>query len=319
MRDITGGRPLVFSHIPKTAGTSLRAALREVLQPPVYVEGWDLSLFGGYDGIDDVRSTMRRMIFRGPDELPADASLVAGHIAPATTMARYPEADHITFLRVPQVRVLSQWLHNRALTELDLRHWGSTAQALRLARLPLRDYLQRPMIAPSTDNTITRFLAWPHPRLSERAFIDDRDDEAVLTAARDRLNRFAHVDVVENSAFLGRLSAWLGHDLPRTRLNERTSMPARVRPDLTAELAGEGGQLLDYRTRLDQQLWTQLAEQSLPETDAAALRAASTQQAIERYSEMLRQPSNVPLSRRTAERLYEAALRLDPRRTTAVR
>ena len=244
VRQYGPGNPLVFSHIPKTAGTSLRVALERALQPAVFVQGVDTSLLAGYDDLDAISPAHRAALYLSPDELPADATLVAGHIGPATTMARYPGADHITVLRAPELRILSQWLHGRALTEFNLRHWGPVAEAFRVAWRPLGEFLDHAMLAPNVDNTIARFLAWPHPALSRTAFIDESDDEAVLAAALERLDTFGYVNLVENPAFQEELGAWLGRELPPTRANERTAVPKRRRPDMAVELDGATRELL---------------------------------------------------------------------------
>jgi hypothetical protein len=304
------GNPLVFSHIPKTAGTSLRVALQEALKPAVFVQGVDTCLLAGYDDLDAISPAERAALFLSPDELAADATLVAGHIGPATTMARYPGADHITVLRAPQVRILSQWLHGRALTEFNLRHWGPNAEAFRVAWGPLGGYLQHAKIAPNIDNTITRFLAWPHPALSRTDFIAESDDEAVLSAALDRLDTFGYVNVVENPRFQEELGAWLGRELPVTRANERTTVPKRKRPDMSVELDDRTLELLAYRTRLDTQVWTSVAERVLPDADPGQVLDAALRKTVDRYQEMLRQPAE-PLTLRTAVgRAYEVALKL---------
>ena len=142
MREYSPGHPLVFCHIPKSAGTSLTAALIASLQPERPVVGVDLTLLGGYE-LEGLSAVVQAGIIGSPEDLPADASLVAGHISPGTTMARFPDADHITTLRNPRNRVASQWIHSRALSEFDLRHWGSVGTAFRLGRLPLAEYLQQ--------------------------------------------------------------------------------------------------------------------------------------------------------------------------------
>jgi len=318
MRDYGPGRPLVFSHIPKTAGTSLRAALRQSLQPSVFVEGVDGCLFGGYDDVDDISPAARASLYLAPEELPADATLVAGHIGPWTTMTRYPGADHITVLRTPQVRLLSQWLHSRAVTEFDIRHWGSAAEAFRVGWLPLDDYLRHPMIAPNTDNTITRFLAWPHPLLHKTEFLDEADDDELLAAALARLDSFGFAAVVENPAFMSDLGAWLGRDLPQTRLNERRSVPRRMRPDLVAELASSRA-LLDHRCRIDVRVWEHVARRALPDADPAEVLEGAMGKAVDGYLAMLQEPDDRRPARKAVERLYEVGVRLDPRRRSARR
>lgn len=319
MREYGPGHPLVFSHIPKTAGTSLRSVLQQSLQPAVFVQGVDTALLGGYDNLDAISPVMRAAFYVEPTDLPADATLVAGHIGPGTTMARYPGADHITFLRTPQLRAISQWLHGRSVSEFDLRHWGPASEAFRVARLPLRDYLQHSMIAPNIDNTITRFLAWPHPLLSRTSFIEEAHDDEVLGAALSRLGEFAHVDVVENPAFIAGLGSWLGRELPETRLNERTTVPHKMRPDLAAELGDGTRALLDHRTRLDRAVWEQVVRRVLPDAEPTALLEAAMQQAIERYAAMLTAPREPLTARRAVERVYEVGVRLDPRRRAARR
>lgn len=304
-RAYSPGKPLVFSHIPKTAGTSLGAALEQVLKPEVTVRGIDTALFGGYDDINAVSPVLRPGIFLTPDELPANAGLVAAHIAPATTQERFPGADHITVLRTPQVRLLSQWLHSRGLTELSLRHWGASADAFRAGRKPLKDYLRNDMVAPSVDNTITRFLAWPHPALKRREFISEADDDALVEAAIARLESFAHVNLVENSDFMADLSAWLGAELPATQLNERTSVPPQWRPDLAAELDNESRALLDHRCRLDVRVWDHVAARVMPDWEPEVVRVHAFERAVNRYDEMLLRPYEASPLRRTAEKVFE--------------
>lgn len=320
MREYGPGHPLVFSHIPKTAGTSLRYVLRQVLEPDVFVDGVDNALFGGYFDAADLRGTIRGTLRIGADELPADATLVAAHIAPGTTMARYPGAEHITFLRAPQVRMLSQWLHTRSLSDYDLRQWGRSAEMFRATRAPLREYLRNPMAAPNVDNTITRYLVWPHPLAPQTDFIDPANDDEVFGAALERLTAFAHVDVVENRSFIEDLGAWLGRELPSARLNDRAAMGLRRRPDLDAELDDDTTQLLRHRMRLDDRLWTHVAQRVLPDTDPAQLLSRTVDGAIERYKTMLAAPApKLPAAQRAVEGVYRIGAGLTRRRTGSSR
>jgi hypothetical protein len=314
MRTYGPGNPLVFSHIPKTAGTSLRVALEQALQPAVFVQGVDTSLLAGYDDLDAISPVERAALYLRPEELAADATLVAGHIGPATTMSRYPGADHITVLRAPKVRILSQWLHGRALTEFNLRHWGPNAEAFRIAWRPLREYLDHAMLAPNIDNTITRFLAWPHPALARTEFIAESDDDAVFTAAMQRLDTFGYVNLVENPAFQEQLGAWLGRTLPATRANERTAVPKRKRPDMTAELDEPTRELLSYRTRLDTKVWSAIAARVLPDADPAEVLDGALSKTVDRYQAMLAQPAEPITVRSAVGYAYELATKLRPRR-----
>jgi hypothetical protein len=290
-----------------------------MLKPDIYVRGLDRALVGGYDDLDSVKDSARTPFFFAPEDLDADATLVAGHIAPGTTMPRYPDGDHITLLRAPHTRLISQWLHGRSVSEFSLRHWGPSAEAFRVARLPLSGYVQHTMLAPNVDNTITRFLIWPHPKLSPTAFIDENDDDELFDAAVARLDAFAHVDIVENPDFMTDLGLWLGHDLPHVRLNERTSVPPRMRPDLAAELRGGTREALEHRLRLDNRVWEHIARRVIPNSDPSAVREAALQKTIDRYAAMLDEPAGPITLRRVVERTYEVGVRLDPRRRTAGR
>jgi hypothetical protein len=309
----------VFSHVPKTAGTALRLALEQALQPSVFVQGVDASLLAGYDDLDALSPAERAAVYLSPEDLAADATLVAGHIGPATTLARYPGADHITVLRVPQVRILSQWLHSRALTEFNVRHWGPNAEAFRIGWRPLREYLEHAMIAPNVDNTITRFLAWPHPALARTEFIAERDDEAVLSAALERLDTFGYVNLVENPRFQEELGEWLGRELQPTRANERTTVPKRRRPDMAVELDAPTRDLLAYRTRLDAQVWKSVAVRVLPDADPDDVLAGEIQKTIDRYQAMLQQPGEPPTLRRVVGGAYGVGVKLGLRRVSGRR
>ena len=315
MREYGPGHPLVFNHVPKTAGNSLRVALIEAIRPEVWVGGVDFSLRSGYGEVADLRPEAAQLVHDSPESLAADATLVAGHISPGTTMARYPGADHITILRAPQVRVLSQWLHSRGLTELNLRHWGPAADAFRIGWRPLREYLAHERLASNVDNSMTRFFAFPHPLLSITELIDERHDDELFEVAVARLDQMSHVNLTENPAFMDELSAWLGHQLPAVRVNERRSVPERRRPDLAVELDAPTRDLLDHRTRIDARLWQHVAARVLPGVDPAAKLRETVDGTIERYRAMLAEPHHVPLKRRAIEEAYALAVRLDPRRS----
>ncbi|HET9419926.1 MAG TPA: hypothetical protein VFO49_02230 [Nocardioides sp.] len=317
MRRYGPGNPLVFSHIPKTAGTSLGAALEQALKPEVAVLGGiDTALFGGYDDIEGISPIFRAGIYLTPYEMPEDASLVTAHVAPGTTMARYPGADHITVLRTPQVRMLSQWLHSRSLSEFTLRRWGPSGDAFRAGRQPLRGYLDHAKVAPSVDNTITRFLAWPHPALDRTEFIAEADDDALVDAAIARLDSFAHVNLLENPRFMTDISEWLGAELRDPQLNERTSVLPSQRADLALELDAETRAHLDHRCRLDVRVWNHVAARVLPDKDPAAVLDAAFEKSVKRYDELLQRPYDASLLRRVVEGAYELKAKVTGSRVT---
>ena len=200
---------------------------------------------------------------------------------------RYPGADHITVLRCPQVRTLSHWLRTRSLSELSLRYWGPAADTFRAAWAPLREYLDNSMVAPMTDNTMTRFLAWPHPALSRTQFIDEGSGDILVDAAVERLEGFGHVNLAENKSFMSDVSSWLGLPIPESRLMVHTTIEPRRRPDLATELDGPTRALLDHRSRLDERVWEHVARRVLPGADLESVRTSAMESAVERYEATL--------------------------------
>lgn len=308
-----GPRPqtIVFSHIPKSAGTSVTGALKRALQPKSPVYFLDRALVGGYDRFSQFSAKERSRLVLSPEELP-DADFVSGHISPSTTMARYPGAPHVLILRNPQARVISQWVHSRSLTDLQLRRWGP-AYAFRAARWPLQRYLGHEMIAPNIDNTIARFLTWPHTALAQNRFISEADDDAIVESAIATLDTFLHVNVVENPSFLDELGASLGLTLTDERLNDRSDHPPVVPTDLASELDSATRALLDYRTRLDIRIWKHVAERVMPHSDLDGVLEAGLQNSIRRYSGLPAAPPPTGLMRRAAEWAFRAKARWDPR------
>jgi hypothetical protein len=319
VRQYGPGHPLVLSHIPKTAGTSLRVSLERALRPEVSVTGVDTSLAGRYDALEGTAARARALIYERPEDLPADATLVSGHICPWTTMTRYPGADHITVLRSPQVRILSLFMHARSYTELRLRHWGPAADAIRAGWLPLADYLQHTAVAPSVDNTITRFLVHPHPLLQPDAFIGEAEEQELVSAAIARIDEMAFASVAECPTFFEDLGAWLGCELESVRTNERTSVPPRNRLDLDVALDAPTRELLHQRSRLDDEVWRHVARTVLPGADHDQVLADAMDGALSRYRTLLSAPDERSLLRRTAARVYDLRARYLPGRPSNVR
>lgn len=306
------GRPLVFSHIPKTAGTSLRTSLISALGSRTVVLGFDLSLVAAHDDITALRRSNPGAVHLSPQDLDAEADLVAGHIAPATTAARFPDAEHVTMLRQPALRLLSQWMHSRSLSDFDIRRFpGGVAQAFHAGRAPLHSYLDNADLAPTIDNTITRFLAWPHDALPQNAFIDPADDDALLSAAASRLSWFGFVGVVEAPDSVPELGRWLGVELNSVRANDRRSTPPKVPTDIGAELDAATLDLIERRTRLDRRLWAEAVARQLPQHDPAELADTEWERALERYRSAIASPApRQPVARRLAETAYGAWQRI---------
>lgn len=283
-------RPVVFNHIPKTAGTALTNALVAALDAVRIRTGMDPYVLGPFVDLDVLGAAARRLVAAGPEELPEQVDLVAGHFTPTTTRARYPGARDLTVLREPRTRLLSQWLFTRAHTDRELRQWPGYADLIRASRDPLVDYLADPGNAAHTDNLMVRFLTWPHDAAPPDRFISPRDADRLLEAARQTLSGFSHADALEAPGFVPRLSRWLGTEVRLETRNAMPHIPPDLRPDVEAEARGPAADLLIERNVLDTALWTGLLATTEPTlaSDQVAERAFSG--AIQRYDERLAEP-----------------------------
>jgi hypothetical protein len=297
------GRPLVFNHIPKTAGTSLREAVRACLPPGEVFIGFDRSVLGPAPDVSALPRVLRRQCALSPADLPGDAVFISGHISPSTTRGRFPDSDHFTVLREPRVRLISQWLYARGHSDFNLRHWGELGAWMRAARSPLREYADNPAAAQHVDNGILRLLLWPHDLMPSGGFIDPAHDDELFEEAVALLDAFAYVGVIENPEFLAELGAWLGHPLSPQRLNEANRLRQPDQPDLEAEVAGDGEELLRWRSRIDTRLWEHVGRRAFG-GDANEVMERTYRDAVERYETLIADPPRLSYPRRIAERSY---------------
>lgn len=278
---------IVFTHIPKAAGSAVYSALCRTLEVRRPLTGFDHAIFGGFDDFAGIPLQERRHIYDAPGRLPADADLISGHFACSTTRLAYPAAPHMTLLREPITRVLSQWTYWRSQQEASLAAWGSWAARVRTAQQPLSLFLEDPAAACQSDNLATRMMLWPHPLIPGDGFIDPRDDAALLGAALDRLRRYEHVDIIENGAMADRLSRWLGHEFLMDRVNETSPMPDRWQVRLHDELTLAALDLLEQRSRLDLVLWNEIASAVLPVVEIGPLRIRTIMRTVARHASLL--------------------------------
>ncbi len=246
-------------HVPKAAGTSLTASLAAALAPLKVAGGFDHVLFGAFTEFDTFAPAERQHIFDGPDALPRDAGLVAGHFSYATLRAAYPDGQLVTVLREPFTRLMSLWLFWRRHTGAHLAGLGSWAHAVRLARQPLAAFLDQPQIAAQTDNVVVRMLVWPHPLAPPSAFINPAHDRQLLRTARARLASFAYAGIAEAPDLWDSLSAWLRRPLTPEHRNSSESVPTDLRTPFGDEITDTCFSLLQARSRLDLRLWESTA------------------------------------------------------------
>jgi hypothetical protein len=279
--DVSTARPLVFNHIPKTAGVAVTIALETAVDPTAPFTGFDRFLLG--NNMDRLSAVARRGLLATPADLP-EADLVYGHISPVTTRERFAARTELTILREPKSRLVSHWLFFRTFPDYALRGWGNWADDVKASRVPLPEFLQNPRLAYYTDNLITRFLIGSHDRTPVGAFIRPEDDEEVLAAAVRSLEAFDFVDVLENPGLARGLSRCLERPVAIGRANETQQMPPTRRCDIAAETAA-AADLLEQRTRLDAALWDRVAARTYLAPDSvAAARQEIFAAARERYT-----------------------------------
>ena len=305
------GRPLVFNHVPKTAGTAVQQALIAKLHNNHIFEGMDRSTFASFDRFDRISRTARAAMVFEPGDVPADARMVCGHIAPSVTLARFPEGTHFTVLREPRLRILSMWMFSRAHTDLMLRRWSTYAVWFRAARGSLAEYLADPFVAGHSDNAIIRFLLWKHPLISADRFIDPRHDDELLEATLALLDDFGHVGVVEDPAWVSRLGRWLGTELSLRQLNGVRPLAGAVRPDFATELNSTTYSLLEDRSRIDMRLWRHFLARATPGVDLDQVSDDTLARGVGRY-EAMQPASGGGLTRQALERAYAMKTRLTP-------
>lgn len=280
--------PLIFLHIPKSAGEALTAGLKEALGPRHTVRGFDRVLFGGFDAFDTFAPHERKRVYLNPSELPADADFVSAHMAFSTFLARFGgSANFVTVLREPMCRLLSNWLFWRATSDEYLKGVGEWANYVKQARRPFRDFLSCEAVACHTDNLIVRMLLWPHRLISDEHFIDSHHDETIVYDALGQLSQFGFADVIENPRMLDNLHAWLHRRVICPRINETTDMPGPLRRYLESELTNEAITLMEARSRLDARLWALLAGSRIPGMDPETLRQGVVLRDVARYARLM--------------------------------
>jgi hypothetical protein len=107
-----GDALLVFVHVPKTAGTSLRAELAELLPPDVNIEIDYVDASRNYhDKLDEAVAKFLEYI-RQHSVRFASGHIMARHVL--QIRSEIPDARFVTFLRDPVARVISDYRHQRS-------------------------------------------------------------------------------------------------------------------------------------------------------------------------------------------------------------
>jgi hypothetical protein len=283
---LTSDTPIVFTHIPKTAGTSLRHALVAALDAAGSVHGYDRSLFGAFSGWGSIQPDLLSSIDYMDDGrlFPRNPRLVCGHFSARTTRSRFPCAPHITVLREGRSRVMSLWMFWRSRCHEEQAVWGEWGLHERKARQPLEEFLADPEVSSLTDNATVRALLWPHPLIPTNGPIEAQHDRQLLGEANRALQQYAFVDVIENPRWTANLGAWLGTKLDVGMSNVTPAMPHKLGGSLAGQLTPNALRSLNRLNRLDTQLWRSVARCSFPGESGKALGEASFVAAIASHS-----------------------------------
>ncbi len=227
----------VFFHVPKTAGTSLRGEIAQILQPDVNI---------AVDYTDTSRSFHERMD-EAVDNFIAEAAATKVRFASGHILARhaqrirsaFPEARFVTFLRDPVHRVISDYRYQRSPRHpvyadfikqvpsleayLELRaERNKTAQHLVAPDVLLGgdpaecvDYVLRTYafigvqeMYPISFRTLTSLMGSPAwPKLRENVNTDNDSERQVTREVSDRIRAANAIDVAIYDAIFPRWQA----------------------------------------------------------------------------------------------------------------
>lgn len=189
--------PKCFMHIPKSAGSSMHAALETALPPgSLAPQRFDRSVFCAFDAFDRLSTEIRSRIAANSSEIDAlnGYDAVSGHFA-LPTLLRITDAWSIaTVLREPRARLLSLYTYWRNPDISSL--WAPYSANLHAFR-PMWEFLSEPSVAPMTDNQLCRMLLYGDPRLPDSDFIAQADIDSIAANAIERLDSLGFVGVLE--------------------------------------------------------------------------------------------------------------------------
>lgn len=232
-----GGELCVFVHVPKTAGTSLRGEIAQILQPDVNI---------AVDYTETNRSFHERMD-EAVDLFMSEAAANGVRFASGHILARhvqrirgsFPSARFVTFLRDPVQRVISDYRYQRSPRHpvhaefikqvpsleayLEIRsERNKTAQHLVAPEVLLGgdlaecvDYVKRSYVFvgvqemyPISFRTLTTLMGSPSwPRLRENVNTDNDAERQVPRELTERIRAANAIDVAIYDAFFPRWQA----------------------------------------------------------------------------------------------------------------
>tara|TARA_R110002110_G_scaffold332288_1_gene543345 strand:+ start:793 stop:1857 length:1065 start_codon:yes stop_codon:yes gene_type:complete len=248
---------LAYLHLPKAAGTSIRAAVSSYYSSQDTVPwSFDRHLFGDHPRLAEVNEP----IFLGSPEELKSYLYMEGHWTISTMLEAFEPADVVCILREPRARFLSQYTFWRGWPAEMHAQWEPYPGA-RFAQLPLREYCTSESIAHQADNLVTRLILGPNRLAPNEAHIKPGDIDTVAAEAIRRVDELGYVDVLERGdAVYDDFEDWFGSPLQQERLNvtdlargEPVDLKDLVDPVVLA--------LINNRNASDVQIWEHVAAQ----------------------------------------------------------
>lgn len=242
---------LAYLHLPKAAGTSIRAALSSYYEADDTVPwSFDKHMFGGFDRLDIVD----RPVFLGDPTEFRRYRYMEGHWSLPTILAGFDLEDVACILREPRSRYLSQYTFWRSWGDDQHAVWNPFDASL-YSRRTLGEYASSAAIACISDNLATRLILGPHSLIPPDGPIRPEHVDTVARHACTQLDRIGFVDVIERgeSTYVA-LEEWFGSPLSRERLNE-TQLDQGERVDLDDLMDRRTQALVNDRSAADLQVW----------------------------------------------------------------
>ncbi|HEX4114932.1 MAG TPA: hypothetical protein VHY18_03565 [Solirubrobacteraceae bacterium] len=184
-------------HIPKSAGTSIHAAIEAALPDgSLAPQRMDTSLFCDFDDFGLLREPVRNLIAVNDHEVRSMEryTAISGHFSLTTLLQVSTPSEIGTVLREPQARTLSLYFYWRTATIFDS---VLPYKAHEYAVAPLARFMNEPCVAPVIDNQICRMLLHGDPRIPHDGFIAKRDIDALAYDAIAALDTLGFVGVLE--------------------------------------------------------------------------------------------------------------------------
>ena len=258
-----------FVHVPKSAGSSVKNAVAARCDPAtVAASELDRVLFGGFDRFDEMPNRTRNTIAVDDAEAVRGFDVVMGHFGVASLRPHFDDAEMMTVLREPRTRLLSLYTFWRGWSPERHADWDPYDASRRAVTASWGEFLTDTSIASQTDNVVARMLLSPHPSIPRDGFIEPADDDAIVEAASETLDRFGFADIVENGAALWTgLSSWL-----QTPVEPERTLVTRLRADTdwSASITPASAAALSRRTSIDARLWSRIASRHHDEVSALA-------------------------------------------------